>query len=296
MSVTVAGTKLSGLKLTNVEDVDKDGFFDNLLLEFGLNVTAPGDYHLEGLLTDCAGNRIRMLSEEAEVKDSGLFNISVNGSEIWKKGKCGPLRIQNLILYNQRGDLVDRYKEDITIEQDPRKFQPPAAYLSGEFANRTNSNKIMIGVNLSVIKAGHYQLSGTILDDNGEELGKSTVERKLATGNETLVLAYNPTKFMMLNKSSKIHLTDLVLDRDGSILERKDEAWSSGQMSPQSFKSGLWTGNAALRANSKGYLAGNSSGNNSGNNSGNDSRNSSGNIRNVTAGTIRRENGTIVIS
>jgi len=284
VSVTVAGTKLNGLKLANVEDVDKDGFFDNLLLEFGLNVTAPGDYHLEGLLTDCAGNRIRMLSEEAEVKDSGLFNISVNGSEIWKNGKCGPLRIQNLILYNQRGDLVDRYEEDITIEQDPKDFQPPAAYLSGEFENRTNSNKIMIGVNLSVIKAGHYQLSGTILDDNGEELGKSTVDGKLATGNATLVLAYNPTKFMMLNKSSKIHLTDLVLDRDGSILERKDEAWSSGQMSPQSFKLGVWTGNAALRANSKGYIAGNSSGN------------ISGNIRNVTAGTIRRENGTIVIS
>jgi hypothetical protein len=212
----------------------------------------------------------------------------VNGSEIWKNGKCGPLRIQNLILYNQRGDLVDRYKEDITIEQDPRKFQPPAAYLSGEFADRTNSNKIMIGVNLSVIKPGHYQLSGTILDDNGEELGKSTVDGKLMTGNATLVLAYNPTKFMMLNKSSKIHLTDLVLDRDGSILERKDEAWSSGQMSPQSFKLVLRAGNATLRANSKVYVTGN--------NSGNDSGNSSDNSRNVTAGTMRRENGKIVIS
>jgi hypothetical protein len=146
----------------------------------------------------------------------------------------------------------------------------------------------MIGVNLSVVKAGHYQLSGTILDDNGEELGKSTVDGKLETGNATLVLAYNPTKFMMLNKSSKIHLTDLVLDRDGYLLERKDEAWSSGQMSPQGFKLGLRAGNAALRADSKGYIAGNSSGNDSGN--------SSGNGRNVTAGTMRRENGKIVIS
>jgi hypothetical protein len=92
---------------------------------------------------------------------------------------------------------------------------------------------------------------------------------------------------MMLNKSSKIHLTDLVLNRDGSFLERKDEAWSSGQMSPQGFKLGLRSGNAALRANSKGYIAGNNSGNDSGNGSG---------IINVTAGTMRRENGKIVIS
>jgi subtilisin family serine protease len=271
VTVTVAGTTLSGLKSTNVEDLNDDGFLDGLILELGLNVTAPGDYYLQGLLTDCAGNKIQMISETTTAKDTGFFNININGSEIWKSGKCGPIRIRNLVLFNQRGELVDRYDEDITLKLDPKEFQPPAAYLLEEYANRTNSSKIMIGVNLSAVKAGHYRLSGTIVDDNAEELGTSTVEEKLGAGNATLVLAYNPDKFVKLNRSSRIHLTDLVLDIDGSILERKDNAWTSGQMSPLGFELRTEAENASLRASGIGR-------------------------NNVTIGTMRRENGRVVIS
>ncbi|HSD57263.1 MAG TPA: hypothetical protein VLB04_03695, partial [Methanotrichaceae archaeon] len=68
----------------------------------------------------------------------------------------------------------------------------------------------------------------------------------------------------MQRGSSKVHLVDLVLSMDGKELERMDEAWSSGEMSPEGFRSGL-RASASL---------GNSS----------------------AVGAMRRENGTIVIS
>lgn len=266
VSVTVAGNFLEGLRSVDVEDSDQDGYDNTLSLGFWVNVTVPGRYRLEGVLKDCAGNRIARLNGVGDLNESGAINVDVNGSDIWKNGICGPLKIESLMLYDQRGDLIDRYEESITIDREPGLFQPPAAYFTGGFINQTTASKIAVGVNLSVIKPGSYQISGRIVDDDGEEMGKDTLASTLQAGNYTRVLDFNPTKFMMRRGSSKVHLVDLVLSVDGTELERKDEAWSSGKMSPEGFKSGLRTATAASLGNS------------------------------TRAGAMRRENGTIVIS
>ncbi len=236
VSVDIAGSYLEGLTFAKVEDSDHDGYFDDLDLGFGVNLSAPGDYRLDGVLADCSENMIALFSSLARLNSSGSINVSVNGSDIWRFGKCGPLQIQNLILYDSAGNFIDRYGKNLTIEQDPEQFQPPAAYLTGAFVNRTTANKIGIGVNLSAIKPGSYQLSGAIVDDDGQELGQDTEQSKLMPGNATLVLEFSTSKFMMLGKISRIHLVDLVLSLNGSELERRDDAWSSGDMDPAGFK------------------------------------------------------------
>jgi hypothetical protein len=35
-----------------------------------------------------------------------------------------------------------------------------------------------------------------------------------------------------------VHLVDLVLSRDGVVLERNNDAWTSGDMDPQAFNAG----------------------------------------------------------
>ncbi|HSD57262.1 MAG TPA: S8 family serine peptidase, partial [Methanotrichaceae archaeon] len=264
VSVTVAGSFLEGLGSADVEDSNQDGYFDRLSLGFDVNVTMPGEYRLEGVLKDCAGNRIEWLDGFGDLNESGTITVNVNGSDIWKNGRCGPLKIESLILYDEREDLIDRYGESITVEMEPRQFQPPAAYFTGDFMNQTTASKIAVGVNLSVVKPGSYLISGRIVDDDGEEMGKDSIASTLQPGNYTRILDFNPTKFMMQRGSSKVHLVDLVLSMDGKELERMDEAWSSGEMSPEGFRAGL-------RASAN---LGNSS----------------------AAGAMRRENGTIVIS
>jgi subtilisin family serine protease len=266
VSVTVAGTFLEGLRSADVDDSNHDGYFDTLSLGFDVNVTMPGEYRLEGVLKDCAGNKIESLNGIGDLNESGTISVNVNGSDIWKNGRCGPLKIESLILYDERGDFIDRYNESITVEMEPKQFQPPAAYFTGDFVNQTTASKIAVGVNLSVVKPGSYLISGRIVDDDGEEMGKDSITGTLQPGNYTRILDFNPTKFTMQRKSSKVHLVDLVLSMEGIELERMDNAWSSGEMSPEGFRSGLRAASAASLGN------------------------------NSTMGTMRRENGTIVIS
>ncbi|RQW80611.1 MAG: hypothetical protein EHM14_04145 [Methanothrix sp.] len=272
VSVSVAGTTLQGLSSSAVLDADNDSLFDLLNLSFGVNVTVPGDFRLEAVLADCSGHEIELLSRSATLQKSGPIEMSVNGSRIWMNGICGPLQVNNLILYDKNGNYIDRFEKNITIDLDPKQFQPPAAYLTGEYVNRTTSSKIAVGVNVSVTKAGDYQMHGIFVDDSGEELGEDSVESKLVPGNATLVLGLNPTKFMMLGEPSRVYLVDLVFSLDGKELERVDEPWASETMDPASFKVGIGAASA---------LSDNASNNNS---------------SDKQAGTLKMENGKMVIS
>ncbi len=74
---------------------------------------------------------------------------------------------------------------------------------------------------MSVIKPGSYMLQGTIVDDEGDELGTETVESDLVPGNATMVLQFDPARFMKLDEVSRVHLVDLVLSRDGGSWSEK---------------------------------------------------------------------------
>ena len=238
VSVTIAGTRLAGLTKEEAMDSDNDGLFDVLTLGFGLNITAPGEYRLNGVLADCRDNRIEAIDSRFALNESGRILVNVSGTDIWRKGKCGPMRIQNLILYDKSGSYIDRFDKEITINREPKQFQPPAAYLTGEYVNRTTQNAMAIGVNVTVIKPGSFELQGTIVDDEGLVLGKENVQSDLVAGNATMQLQFDPSRFMIEEAVSAVHLVDLVLRRGTEELERMDDAWSSENMDPQAFKVG----------------------------------------------------------
>ena len=273
VSVVVNNTNLLGITSIEGSDDDNDGYIDNLSLDLGLNLTNPGNFRLDGELRDCKGNMIELIDHRFRLEKSGSVTITVDGSRIWRKGKCGPLEIKNLILRDTNGDFIDRYEKNLTIDKYPSMFEPPAAYLSGTFINMTTSTKIGIGVDIYVTKPGNYQVSGTIVDDRGEALGEDTAEKELLSGNATIVLEFNPTRFMMLDTVSQVHLIDLVLHQDLSEVERMGEAWSSGDMDPKGFM----TGTSAKKTNTLGLT-------------GTDSTDR------APGGSLRLENGKMVIS
>lgn len=234
--LTVAGTSLNGLDYSKVEDNNNDGYFDKLTLGFAVNVTSSGNYSVEGALVDCRGNRIQWLKGTSSLQKSGDVNIEVDGKEIWKNGTCGPLVIPGLFLYNENGDLLGQYNKTTTIERNPEEFQHPAAYFNGNFTNLTKTGKIGIGVGLRVIKAGTYLLNGRIEDDSGNDLGEDTNTTKLEPGNRTVVLEFNPAKFIIMNKASQIHLKDLSLKLDRNEIGNITDAWTSPEISPGYFR------------------------------------------------------------
>lgn len=234
--LTVAGTSLKGLDYSKVEDKDKDGYFDKLTLGLAVNITSPGNYTVEGALVDCRGNRIQWLKGTSSLQKSGDVNIDVDGEEIWKKGTCGPLAIPSLFLYNENGDLLDQYNKSITIERNPEEFQHPAAYFNGNFTNLTKTGEIGIGVGVRVIKAGTYNLNGRIEDDSGNDLGKDTNISRLEPGNRTMVLGFNPVKFIIMNNASQMHLKDLSLKLNGTEIDNITDAWTSPEITTDYFR------------------------------------------------------------
>ena len=236
VSVTIVGSRLEGLTEEEAIDHDEDGLFDDLTLGFGLNITAPGEFRLNGVLVDCSGNWIGAIDRGFLLKESGSIMVNASGTDIWRYGKCGPMMIQNLILYDKSGSYIDRFDKEIIINRQPKEFQSPAAYLTGEYVNRTTNSTIAIGVNVTVVKPGRYELQGIIVDDAGDEVGEESIEGDLSAGNTTMLMQFDPTPFMSQGEVSAVHLVDLVLSREGRALERKNDAWSSQDMDPQAFE------------------------------------------------------------
>jgi hypothetical protein len=146
------------------------------------------------------------------------------------------MQIKNLILYDKSGTFVDRFEKEIIINRQPDQFQPPAAYLAGEYVNRTTPGSIAIGVNVTVTKPGRYELQGIIVNDYREELDEKSVESDLSAGNATMLLQFDPAQFMQVGENSSIHLVDLVLLSNGEELERVDYAWGTEEMNPLAFE------------------------------------------------------------
>ncbi|MDD1742554.1 MAG: hypothetical protein LUQ47_04390, partial [Methanotrichaceae archaeon] len=238
VSLTIAGTKLEGLTQEEVSDSNNDGLFDILTLTFGLNITSPGEYMLRGVLADCLDKTIETIDSSFALNESGSIKVNVSSSDIWMNGKCGPMTIQNLILYDKSGNYIDRFDKKIAINREPKQFQPPSAYLTGEYTNRTTSTSIAFGVNVTVINPGRYELQGGIVDDYGEELDQNSVQIDLQPGNATILLQFDPTRFMSQGEVSSVHLVNLALSREDKVLEGIDDAWSLESINPQAFKAG----------------------------------------------------------
>ena len=251
VSVTVSGTRLEGLKEENVTDSDGDGLYDLLSLGFGINISgqasAPAQYRLRGTLADCNGSRIAGLEKSFSLNRSGIVSLDVSGNDIWKDGRCGPLAVENLILYDLGGTYIDRFDEEIRIDREPKQFQPPAAYLSGEYVNRTDGSYIILGVNLTVVQPGSYELQATIVNDYREELDSESVEVELPAGNATIDLGFDTEEFIKIDEVSRIHLIDLVLLQGGVELERVGYAHVTQAMDPKAFSSVSSSGRPVVR-------------------------------------------------
>jgi len=241
ISLTVGGASLTGTSTTDLIDRDGDGLYEKLCVEVGVDVTVPGEYRVEGSLLDGNGSAIGWFGSTERLEDDGSIEICVNGSEIWSRGRCGPLSLENLFLYNGNGDIIDRYEGNITILKCPEDFQPLSAGFTGEFADETPSgtgtkpDTFIISVGVAVQTPGYYEIAGKITDDDGFEIDETEVTAELEEGAQTVALTFSPIRFIMKKTPSRLHLMDLTLSRDGEVLDEREEAFSTEAYSPEDF-------------------------------------------------------------
>lgn len=235
VSLTVAGASVMGISQMETFDRDGDGYIDQLIIGVEVEAAIPGVYRLEGALVDCNGDVVDWLWRTEMVEGDELILLEAGGVDVWRRANCGPLKIGPLFLYDELGELIDQRDGNESIDKAPEEFQPPSAYLNGSFEMKGSwgrVKKVEIAVGLVVVKPGIYELKGVLEDDQDREIDSDTKMEMLQPGNHTIVLDFNPTKFLMLSRSSRLHLRDLTLSLGGSEIERLDEAWSSERMDP----------------------------------------------------------------
>lgn len=244
VTLTVGGARLTGMSTTDLIDRDGDGLYEKLCVEVEVDVTAPGEYRVEGSLLDGNGSAIGWLGSTERLEEDGSIEICVNGSEIESRGRCGPLSLENLFLYNGEGDIIDRYEGNITIFKCPEDFQPLSAGFTGDIVDETGASasgtgtkpdSIVISVGIAVETAGAYEIAGRLVDDDGFEIDRTEVTANLEEGVQTVFLTFNPIKFIMKKTPSHLQLTDLTLSRKGEVLDEKKEAFSTEAYKPDDF-------------------------------------------------------------
>ncbi len=244
VSLTVGGASLTGDSRTDLIDRDGDGLYEKLCVEVEVDVTAPGEYRIEGSLLDGNGSAIGWLGSTERLEEDGSIEICVNGSDIWSRGRCGPLSLENLFLYNGEGDIIDRYEGNITIFKCPEDFQPLSARFTGEYVDQTRTSlfgsgmkpdSIVIGIEVAVQAPGSYEVAGRLVDDDGFEIDAVEVTVNLVEGMQLVSLTFDPLKFIMKQTPSRLHLADLTLSKSGEVIEEITEAWSTGVYKPEDF-------------------------------------------------------------
>jgi hypothetical protein len=189
--------------------------FEYLVISVGVDVLKPGNYVVEGSLSDFEGNEIEKIYAQMYL-DAGLQTVPLmfKGKTIYTHGISGVFRLTDMLLYDEFGVIKDAKDCYTTGNYNYEAFKPLIS-LTGEYTDRgedTNGNSmfdnlvISLGVDLAI--SGNVTAKARLLDRSGNEI--------LWASNTTWIEANQlTTKNNSLNKSAGSSLKALQLRFDG---------------------------------------------------------------------------------
>jgi len=172
------------------QDANLDGFFEHLRISVGVDVLTPGDYLIEGVLSDSEGKEIEKTSTQKHL-DAGEQSVPLlfSGKAIFLHGVSGVFKLTNLLLYDGSGTIEDSKKDaHTTSSYDYALFQPPVL-LTGEYSDSgedTNGNalfeSLVVNVGVKVAKSGNVVIAARLLDSGGDEICQATSTAPVESG------------------------------------------------------------------------------------------------------------------
>jgi pimeloyl-ACP methyl ester carboxylesterase len=163
-------------------DTDGDGFFNQLVIEVGLNITAKAKYRVLGVLKDSQGNTLEASAEA--MLDTGTQTVALqyDGVMLFNNRVDGPYTLATVRLAEE-GELEilpvdERNNVYQTATYSYSDFQHSAISLTGNgFAEGvdTNGNNLFdllnVGVEVDITHSGFYNWSARLTDQNDTEIG-----------------------------------------------------------------------------------------------------------------------------
>lgn len=122
------GGKLSGNYIDYGLDINRDGYFDYLIIEAGVDVLVAGEYTLMGDIYNINNELIDWSVDHGNFSNGYHTMFLIYGGQNINKSRLqGPFRLRDVILYSGSSDIGLKicdviYEPHITSEYDYRDF------------------------------------------------------------------------------------------------------------------------------------------------------------------------------
>lgn len=210
-------------------DTDADTFFNTLALDADVSVSGPGSYRVFGVLTDTAGNRHEASSVATLAAGTATVRLTFDGGRIFQNRVDGPYTLASVTLIRESGvDLVPvaaAVNAHVTAAYPYTRFQHAPIRLTGNGSAvgvDLNGNglfdRLAVGVQVELDRAGFYQWSGQLRDSNGRELGFDARSAYFNAGVASLTFDFNGRAIGENGVDGPYRVTDLLVFGAGANL------------------------------------------------------------------------------
>jgi len=182
-------------------DSDGDGFFNQLIVEVDLDVTAAADYRVFGVLADANGNTYQANVVAALTSGARTVALAFDGESIFQNGVDGHFTLSIVRLAEETAagllpvaELTDAY---LTAAYGFVEFEHAPILLTGNGSSTgrdTNGDGgfefLDVAIEVRVDNAGFYNWSARLLDADGTELGFAAASAFFSAGVNQITLTY----------------------------------------------------------------------------------------------------------
>ncbi|MBR4104868.1 MAG: DUF2974 domain-containing protein [Thermoguttaceae bacterium] len=182
--------RFTGQNGATANDLDKNGLYDNLTLQIGVQVQKDGAYTLRGSLVDVETNKITNISKTYDLTtESTTLEFVVDALTISANFFDGPYGVFGLQLIDADGATVAIGSSFRTDAYTALDFEHPTLTVADERSDSLDENLNSLNV---VFKAtselgGYYNANARLVDANGDEICWAATTITLNAGEETEV-------------------------------------------------------------------------------------------------------------
>jgi hypothetical protein len=182
-------------------DMDRNGLYDYLAIDVGVNVSELWYYYVSGYLyNNNSGYYIDSISNYTTLNAGNqTVQLRFNGATIWQIRTNGTFDLNYLSLHNaiDQSELDYRNHAYTTHSYNYTNFRPPALFIPGikDYGYDENSNGLddylVVEKQITVTTAGNYELDGYLYNDSGYWLDANYNYTYLSAGIHNLTLKFS---------------------------------------------------------------------------------------------------------
>jgi hypothetical protein len=206
-------------------DVDSDGDYDYLRVDFQIDVNQVGIYRLLATLNDSGGESIASIEQDLNMlAGSNAVSLDFPGGAIYDHGVDGPYQVASVALLDADGTIVDYQQVAHTTQAySYADFSPPLISLTGnyqDYGQDIDDDGLYdyLNIDISVIPgdAGVIVAQGRLVDSTEQEIEwiENYIEMDAGTA-QIITLAFTGELIFANRRNGPFELRDLLVYHTG---------------------------------------------------------------------------------